>query len=127
MIQMFFELSQNWLIWLLQFILLLLIVGSWCFYLACMLCTRQFFSSQPVTKSLDEAISILVPVCGLDAGAWENWLSLCQQDYPDYEVLFGVVDPGDPAVPILEELTYMFPQRVRLFTNLKPRGIRLVA
>ena len=107
----------------LQLILLLLIFGSWCFYGACLLCTRQFFSSQPVTETTNEPVSILVPICGLDAGAWENWSSLCQQDYPEYEVLFGVVDPADPAVPVLEKLRNLFPERVHLKTNLEPRGI----
>ena len=65
----------------------------------------------------------MVPVCGLDAGAWENWSSLCTQDYPNYEVLFGVTDPQDPAIPLLERLVATYPERVRLFTGLKPRGI----
>lgn len=69
------------------------------------------------------AVSILVPVCGLDAGAWDNWTSLCTQNYPAYEVLFGVVDPDDPAVPVLKELVTQYPERVRLFTELEPRGI----
>lgn len=107
----------------LQIILLLLIFGSWCFYGACLLCTRQFFSFQSVAEVRDEPVSILVPICGLDAGAWENWLSLCQQDYANYEVLFGVVDPNDPAVPVLQKLTNMFPEKVHLFTDLQPRGI----
>lgn len=106
--------------------LLILIAGSTAFYLACAWFTYRFFATPSLTtweSSTRPAISLLVPVCGLDAGAWENWLSLCCQNYPEYEVLFGVVDPEDPAVPTLRLLVEKFPDRVRLFTGLRPRGM----
>ncbi|MBD2020369.1 glycosyltransferase [Leptolyngbya sp. FACHB-36] len=109
---------------LLQLVLTLLVSGSIAFYVACAVCTQRFFAaSNSATKSLGEPVSILVPVCGVDAAAWENWSSLCQQDYPEYEVLFGVVDPTDLAVPLLHRLAETFPDRVRLFIGLEPRGI----
>jgi ceramide glucosyltransferase len=105
-------------------LLLILIGGSVVFYIACALCTLQFFaSSEEIADAPQSAVSLMVPVCGLDAGAWENWSSLCTQDYPNYEVLFGVTDPQDPAIPLLERLVATYPERVRLFTGLKPRGI----
>jgi ceramide glucosyltransferase len=106
-------------------IFLILIVGSIVFYLACTIFTWQF-SNQPLPQMDDRptpGVSILVPVCGLDEGAWENWTALCHQDYPDYEVLFGVVDPSDPAVPTLNQLANTYPDRVRLFIGLEPRGV----
>lgn len=100
------------------------ILGAIAFYLACAWQTRAFLSSpEPPQTPLSEGISILVPICGIDEGAWENWTSLCKQDYPHYEVLFGVVDPQDPAVPLLEKLADTFPHQVRLFIGLEPRGI----
>jgi len=69
------------------------------------------------------AISLLIPICGLDANAWENWTAFCQQDYPEYEVLFGVKDQNDPAIPVLQQIIEQFPQRAHLFTNLAPCGI----
>jgi ceramide glucosyltransferase len=104
----------------------LLVVGSIGFYLACIVCIWKFFGASPVRSrplSFEEPVSILVPVCGLDAGAWENWTSLCEQIYADYEVLFGVVNPLDPAVPVLYELVQKYPDRVRVFTGLAPRGV----
>jgi ceramide glucosyltransferase len=105
-------------------LLLILIGGSIVFYIACALCTLQFFtSSEEIADAPQSAVSLMVPVCGLDAGAWENWSSFCTQDYPNYEVLFGVTDPQDPAIPLLEKLVATYPERVRLFTGLQPRGI----
>lgn len=108
----------------LEILLLVLIGSSLVFYLACALYTHQFFTStEPITDTPDAPVSVLVPVCGVDAGAWENWSSLCTQNYQDYEVLFGVTDPQDPAVALLKKLVTAFPKRARLFSGLEPRGI----
>jgi len=113
----------------LQEVLVLLIVGGMVFYLACAVFTDRFFvaaSVAPAWQSPTAAappVSILVPVCGLDAGAWDNWTSLCTQNYPNYDVLFGVVDPNDPAVPTLKKLATQYPEKVNVFTGLEPRGI----
>jgi ceramide glucosyltransferase len=106
--------------------LLILIAASTVFYLACAWFTQQFFADDALIgweNTSPPPVSLLVPVCGLDAGAWENWLSLCTQNYPDYEVLFGVVDPEDPAMPTLQELEAKYPERVRIFTGLTPLGM----
>jgi ceramide glucosyltransferase len=45
-------------------------------------------------------VSVLKPLCGLDAEARENFLTFLNQDYPDYEVLFGVLDEDDSSLPM---------------------------
>lgn len=108
----------------LQIVLLILIFGSIAFYIACALCTIQFFvPRKEVIKLSAEGVSLMIPVCGIDEGAWEKWSSFCNQNHPNYEVLFGVLDPEDPAVPLLKELAAKYPDRVRLFIGLEPRGI----
>lgn len=113
---------------LLKLILLILIFGGIGFYLACVLSTLYFFVSyqpKPPRRINTPPVSILVSVRGVDSGAWENWLSLCLQNYPDYEILFGVTSADDPAVELLTCLVEKFPQRVRFFAGLEPRGINL--
>jgi len=38
----------------------------------------------------------LKPICGLDIDTYENF-SFCQQDYPEYQIIFGVRDERDPV------------------------------
>ncbi|MEB3292080.1 MAG: glycosyltransferase [Synechococcales bacterium] len=110
--------------WVVQGIVLFLILSAQAFYLACIWQTLRFFRQpQPRSAMMPSDVSILVPICGLDEGAWENWTSLCHQQCDRYEILFGVVDPCDPAVPILQKLHSTYPDRVRLFTGLTPRGV----
>jgi ceramide glucosyltransferase len=59
-------------------------------------------------------VSILKPLCGAEPELYQALLSHCTQDYPEYEVLLGVGDPADSAVPIAEHLAHEFPDRVRL-------------
>jgi len=54
---------------------------------------------------------------------YENFRSHCVQDYPEYEIIFGVSEPDDPAIKLVEQLKSEFPQRaIRLLVCSKPLG-----
>jgi ceramide glucosyltransferase len=42
---------------------------------------------------------------------YKSFRSHCLQDYPDYEIVFGVSDPHDPAIDIVRKLQREFPNR----------------
>ncbi|MDH7488196.1 MAG: bacteriohopanetetrol glucosamine biosynthesis glycosyltransferase HpnI [Anaerolineae bacterium] len=101
--------------------LLLLIVMSWAFWLVAWLCTYDFFHQAQAASRPDEGcqpytppVSILKPIKGVDPDAYECLLSFVRQDYPEYEVLIGVLDPDDPSVGLAARLQREYPQRVRL-------------
>ena len=54
-------------------------------------------------------VSILKSLKGVDAGMYEAFRSHCVLDYPQYELLFGVHDPADPAAALVEKLRDEFP------------------
>src|ERR1700747_3701532 len=49
-------------------------------------------------------VSILKPLKGTDPEMYESFRSHCLLDYPEYEIIFGVHDPGDPAVETVRRL-----------------------
>ncbi len=54
-------------------------------------------------------VSILKPLKGTDPEIYQSFRSHCLQDYPDYEIIFGVSDPNDPAVASVRQLQSEFP------------------
>ncbi len=96
---------------MLQTLLSLLIVASWIYWLVACWWVCAFFRARLRSggRSFTPPVSILKPVRGLDAQAYQNFVSFCQQDYPDFELLFGVSDAADPVVPVVKRLQRDFP------------------
>ncbi len=53
-------------------------------------------------------VTILKPIYGLDPDMLECLRSFCQQDYPHYQVIFGLQDKNDPAIPIVKKVVKEF-------------------
>lgn len=56
-------------------------------------------------------VSILKPLKGVDPEIYQSFRSHCLQDYPEYEIIFGVSDANDPAVESVKQLQAEFPRR----------------
>ena len=54
-------------------------------------------------------VSILKPLCGLEPDLHEHLRSFCRQEYPQFQLIFGVRDPADPALAIVDQLIAEFP------------------
>lgn len=68
-------------------------------------------------------VSILKPLRGTDRQMYESFRSHCLQDYPQYEIVFGVNDATDEAVAEVERLRREFPEHeIRLVICPEPIG-----
>ncbi|MCG8548734.1 MAG: bacteriohopanetetrol glucosamine biosynthesis glycosyltransferase HpnI [Alphaproteobacteria bacterium] len=56
------------------------------------------------------SVTVLKPICGKDPELLENLRSFCDQDYPVFQVVFGVRDKDDPAVPVIRQIIDEFPR-----------------
>lgn len=54
-------------------------------------------------------LTLLKPICGIDHGLLDNLRSFCNQDYPDFQIIFGVLDENDPALPVIRQVMDEFP------------------
>jgi ceramide glucosyltransferase len=57
-------------------------------------------------------VTILKPVRGVDAEAYDNFASFCRLDYPAdrVQLIFSALDPADPALALARQLQSEFPQ-----------------
>lgn len=54
-------------------------------------------------------VSLVRPVCGIDEHLETTLRSSFTLGYPDYEILFCVAQPNDPAIPLIESLIADYP------------------
>lgn len=97
---------------------------AYAYYVVAAVCARRFFTTgETPAADFTPPISILKPVRGADRRAYENFASFCRLNYPEYEIIFGVAEPADPAIPIIRKLIADFPDTsIRLFTGISDRG-----
>jgi ceramide glucosyltransferase len=106
-------------------------VSSSLYYLLCLWSAVSFLRPREAgegarsTQSLPP-ISILKPLRGTDPEIYESFRSHCLQDYPEYEIIFGVSDPNDPAIESVKALQREFPdRRIELVVSPKILGANL--
>jgi ceramide glucosyltransferase len=88
--------------------LAVLLTGSLVYCILVVVATHRFLSTTLPVPGNKPPISVLKPLCGHDDGLEENLRSFMVQDYPEYEVLFGVHRPDDPAVAVAEKIITEF-------------------
>ncbi len=72
------------------------------------------------------AVSVLKPLHGVEPQLHENLRSFCRQSHPEYQLVFGVRDPDDPAIAIVQRLRREFPQRdMALVVDARVHGANL--
>jgi ceramide glucosyltransferase len=102
-------------------------VSSSIYYLLCLWSAAKFLRERKAARGAYAQslppVSILKPLKGTDPEIHESFRSHCLQDYPDYEIIFGVNDPNDPAIESVKALQREFPnRRIQLVVSPKILG-----
>jgi ceramide glucosyltransferase len=101
----------------LEWIFLLPTIGGSVYAVLCLIAVafmrKRTYKTPSRESAFLPAVTILKPVCGLEKYQRENLRSACIQDYPEFQVVFSVQEPADPAIPLLLEIQREFgPERV---------------
>jgi ceramide glucosyltransferase len=102
-----------------KFIQVIAVLGTFSsigYYLMCLWAATNFLRERKAfvpgaTNGTPLPVSILKPLKGTDPEMYESLRSHCLQNYPEYEILFGVKDVDDPAAEVVARLKAEFPQR----------------
>lgn len=70
-------------------------------------------SRRPARWTFDDSspVTILKPLHGREPETYECLRSFCDQEYPEFQVVFGVSDIDDPALAVVKRLQREFPHR----------------
>jgi ceramide glucosyltransferase len=82
------------------------------YYLLAVVAAARWKATHPVREQHRlPPLSILKPIHGRDPRFYEAIFSHAVQDYPEFEILFGLTSPGDPAIEDIQRLRREFPDR----------------
>ena len=70
----------------------------------------QAHAAQEEEPDYAPPVSILKPVRGMERNFYATLAGFFQQDYPSYEIIFGLADPKDPAAWTIAQLRREFPR-----------------
>jgi ceramide glucosyltransferase len=117
------------IIWMIQAVAVFGCFSSSIYYLLCLWSATVFLRERRLAGDGSSPapalppVSILKPLKGTDPEIYQSFRSHCLQDYPEYEIIFGVSDPNDPAVASVQQLQSEFPAlNIRLMVCRKTLG-----
>ena len=125
---------------IIELVSVLLAVASMAYYGLCLFSAAKFLGERkaaggPALSEVEgdarptpsqQPVSILKPLRGTDPEMYESLRSHCVQDFPEYEIIFGVSEPDDPAIPLIERLKLEFPRcAIRLMVCARNLGANI--
>jgi ceramide glucosyltransferase len=82
------------------------LIPAWAYLIGTAVVVRKFTRRLPATPPFCQqpAVSVLKPLHGDEPGLYENLRSFAEQDYPALQIVLGVNDPQDGALPAAHAL-----------------------
>jgi|SRR4051794_25465642 ceramide glucosyltransferase len=95
----------------LELVLALFTVCGLAFYLIALWSAHLFrrMTGMGGSSAFSPPVSILKPLKDIDDQTYAALRSHCVQEYGSYEIIFGVNDGSDPAIPLVQRLASEFP------------------
>ncbi|GAB3415953.1 bacteriohopanetetrol glucosamine biosynthesis glycosyltransferase HpnI [Massilia agilis] len=84
----------------------ILILVATLYALTALLCRPRTWRGTPAQP---RPVTVLKPLCGAEPRLEANLALLCEQDWPEYQIVFGVRDPNDPAIDVVRRLARRYP------------------
>lgn len=72
-------------------------------------CVRRFARRPPRHPATLPPITVLKPLHGDEPLLEQALASFCAQDYPTFQIVFGVANDGDPALSVVQRVKARFP------------------
>lgn len=95
---------------MLTILLAVLLCAAWVYYLLSVYAAWRLFRPRPTPLAACPPVSILKPLKGATPDLYAHLASFCRIDYPAFQLLFGVRDPLDPAITVVQHLQHDFPE-----------------
>jgi ceramide glucosyltransferase len=94
----------------LALLLPVLVLGSAVYCVLTLIAAVRYRAVRPPVLRRPPPVSVLKPLAGVDDGLESNLRTFFEQDYPDFEVLFAVRSPDDPAIAVADRLRALHPE-----------------
>jgi ceramide glucosyltransferase len=85
------------------------VVFATLYWVVAFACVARYARRRPTSSRLSPPVTVLKPLCGDDGHLYENLTTFCRQQYPTFEIIFGVRDQDDRAVAMVDRLIHEFP------------------
>lgn len=83
----------------------------------------RFLAQKSLPPPHCPAVTILRPLCGAEPLLEEALTSCFNISYPRFQIVFGIQDPADPALPVLRRVCARYPDRdVAIVVDSTPHG-----
>ena len=76
--------------------------------LATLIATARSRRAAPASAAVRPAVTILKPLYGSEPELYQRLCSACRQDYPLFQVIFGLHGPADEALPVARRVQQQF-------------------